>query len=139
MRLYFTGVAIGLHHRPARPELLDDGPSFAADRPPSQFYNWVYGAASIWRQIIDLPDEDPDKIDLLNLFRAAYDDLAATAENIPPFDQVGLRLRLAISQTYIREVNTRGTAELPRSTGARITRGFLSAVKRWTGDSQSKA
>ena len=37
---------------------------------------------------MDLPDDDPDKIDMLRDFRAAYDDLASTLQDPPPFEQV---------------------------------------------------
>jgi hypothetical protein len=114
MRLFFTGVAIGyITGQPDQNCSMMVHPSQQTD-PHRQFYNWVTAAREQWRQIIDLPDEDPDKVDLLNQFRAAYDDLSAMAVNNPPFDQVVSRLRLAISQTYIREVNTRGNRRTPQ-------------------------
>ncbi|HLN29389.1 MAG TPA: Z1 domain-containing protein [Gemmataceae bacterium] len=114
MRLYFTGVAIGLiTGQPDQNCSMMVHPSQKTD-PQRQLYNWVSATRELWRQTIDLPDDEQDKIDLINLFRAAYDDLVPTVENIPPFDQVRARLRQAISQTYIREVNTRGRRRTPQ-------------------------
>ncbi|MHB1561177.1 MAG: Z1 domain-containing protein [Isosphaeraceae bacterium] len=114
MRLFFTGAAIGyITGQPEDNCSMMVHPSQQTD-PQRQFHNWVTSAREEWRQTLDLPDGDPDKADLLAQFRASYDELAATVEHAPPFDQVTTRLRLAISQTYIREVNTRGNRRTPQ-------------------------
>ena len=74
MRLYFTGVAIGLiTGQPDQNCSMMVHPSQKTD-PQRQLYNWVSAARVLWPQTIDLPDDEQDKIDLINLFRAAYDD-----------------------------------------------------------------
>jgi hypothetical protein len=114
MRLFFTGVAIGyISGQPDRNCSMLVHPSQRTD-PHRQFYTWVTAIRDQWRQIIDLPDKDPDKIDLLQQFRLAYTDLAATVPNVPPFEQIALRLRQSISQTHIREINTRGNRQTPQ-------------------------
>ncbi len=114
MQLFFAGVAIGyVAGQPDRNCSMMVHPSQRTD-PHRQFYTWVTAARDQWRQIIDLPDDDPDKIDLLQQFRTAYDDLAATVPNVPPFEHVVSRLRQSISQTYIREINTRGNRRTPQ-------------------------
>ncbi len=71
-------------------------------------------ARTTWLQILDLPDDDPDKIELLAQFRSAYDDLAATTPDIPPFAQVVGQLRRSISLTEVTELNTRGNRRTPQ-------------------------
>ena len=113
MRSFFTGVAIGyITGSPDQNCSMMVHPSQRTD-PHRQFHTWVMAARDQWRQVMDLPDDDPDKIDMLRDFRAAYDDLAATLQDPPPFEQVAARLRLAISQTFVREVNTRGRRRTP--------------------------
>jgi hypothetical protein len=114
LRLFFTGVAAGyISGQPDRNCSMMVHPSQRTD-PHRQFYHWVTDARTQWRQIIDLPDNDPDRIDLMRQFRSAYDDLATTDTAIPPYDEVLTRLRQAISQTNIREINTRGNRRTPQ-------------------------
>jgi len=114
MRLFFTGVAIGyISGQPDRNCSMLVHASQQTD-PHRQFHAWVTAAREHWCQIIDLPDEDPDKIDLLQQFRAAFDDLAGTVPNAPSFEQVAPRLRQSISQTDPKEINTRGKRRTPQ-------------------------
>lgn len=114
MQLFFTGVAIGyIMEQPDRNCSMMVHPSQRTD-PHKQFYTWVTAIRDEWRRIIDLADDDPDKVDLLQQFRSAYDDLAATVEHVPSFGQVVLYLRRAISQTNICEINTRGNRRTPQ-------------------------
>lgn len=114
MRLFFTGVAIGyISGQPDQNCSMMVHLSQRTD-PHRQFHHWVTDTKNQWRQVLDLPETDPDRIDLLRQFRAAYDDLAVTTNPIPPFEQVLARLRLAISQTNIREINTRGNRRTPQ-------------------------
>ena len=114
MRLFYMGVAVGyVSGQPDRNCSMMVHPSQRTD-PHQQFYNWVSAARTQWLQIIDLPDEDADKAALLADFRSAYDDLARTMSTIPPFPHVAAQLRRSISQTEIREVNTRGNRKTPQ-------------------------
>jgi hypothetical protein len=108
MRLFFIGVAVGLiRDNSVGCRSMMVHPSQRRD-PHRTFYNWVSAARDDWMRILDLPDGDPDKADLLDLFRQAHADIAATAPGIPSFDEVVARLRHAIRRTHIREVNARG-------------------------------
>lgn len=114
MRLFFVGVAIGyIQGQPDQNCSMMVHPSQRTD-PHRQFFTWVNAARDQWRQIIDLPDDDPDKVQLLQQFQAAYNDIAVTSPNLPSFDQIVGRLRQSISQTYIREINTRGNRKTPQ-------------------------
>lgn len=114
MQLFYVGVAVGyISGQPEQNCSMMVHPSQRTD-PHRQFHGWVTTARTEWLQIIDLPNDDPDKIDLLTQFHAAYDDLAATTPNIPTFAQAVTQLRRAISLTEITELNTRGNRRTPQ-------------------------
>jgi len=114
LRLFFVGVAVGyIQGQPDRNCSMMVHPSQRTD-PHRQFFNWVNAARDQWRQVIDLPDDDPDRVQLIQQFRAAYNDIAATLLNAPTFEQVVARLRHSISQTFIQEVNARGNRRTPQ-------------------------
>ncbi|WP_373650321.1 Z1 domain-containing protein [Schlesneria sp. DSM 10557] len=114
MQLFYVGVAIGyINGQPEQNCSMMVHPSQRTD-PHRQFHGWVTTARTDWLQIIDLPDDDPDKIDLLAQFQRAYDDLATTTPNIPTFAQVVSQLRRSISLTEITELNTRGNRRTPQ-------------------------
>ena len=73
-----------------------------------EYYNWVRDIFDDWKRILNLPDSDPDKQELIEDFRAAYDDLAQTVEGVlPDFDQLVSSLRFAFRNTRVLEVNAR--------------------------------
>jgi len=107
MRLFFVGVAVGyITGQPEQNCSMMVHPSQRRD-PHQQFFNWVAGARDEWLSILDLPEGDPDRTDLVADFRAAYDDVAATLIAPPNWEQVLQHLRRALSQTEVREVNAR--------------------------------
>lgn len=74
-----------------------------------EFYNWVRDIFDDWKRILNLPDDDPDKQELIEDFRGAYDDLAQTVgDALPDFDEVVPSLRFAFRNTRVLEVNARG-------------------------------
>ena len=114
MQLFYVGVAIGyIIGEPERNCSMMVHPSQRTD-PHRQFHGWVMTSRTNWLQIIDLPDDDPDKVDLLVQFKRAYDDLAGTLANIPVFADVVAQLRRSISQTEVTELNTRGNRRTPQ-------------------------
>ena len=73
-----------------------------------EYYNWVRDIFDDWKRILNLPDSDPDKQELIEDFRAAYDDLTQTVEGVlPDFDQLVSSLRFAFRNTRVLEVNAR--------------------------------
>lgn len=70
-----------------------------------EFINWVQGAFSMWQRTLELNETDPDRRDLLAEFAAAYDDLATTATDLPPFDAIARELLRAFRNTTVMEVN----------------------------------
>lgn len=74
-----------------------------------EFYNWVRDIFDDWKRILNLPDSDPDKQELIEDFRGAYDDLAQTVgDALPDFGELVPSLRFAFRNTRVLEVNARG-------------------------------
>ena len=73
-----------------------------------EYYNWVRDIFDDWKRILNLPDNDLDKQELIEDFRAAYDDLAQTVGGaLPAFDELVPSMRFAFRNTRVLEVNTR--------------------------------
>ena len=73
-----------------------------------EYYNWVRDIFDDWKRILNLADNDPDKQELLEDFRDAYDDLAQTVGGaLPAFDKLVPSLCFAFRNTRVLEVNTR--------------------------------
>jgi hypothetical protein len=67
----------------------------------------IAGIIDDWRSLLDGAVTEPDRADVITDFQTAYADLATTAENLPPFDEVLAKLPRALRQTQVREVNRR--------------------------------
>jgi hypothetical protein len=79
-----------------------------------EFYNWVRDIFEDWKGILNLPDNDADKQELIEDFRDAYNNLAETVENgLPDFDKLVPSFRFAFRNTRIMEVNARGGGRTP--------------------------
>ena len=71
-----------------------------------EFYNWVRNIVEDWKQVLKLPHDDPDKLELIEEFRIAYDDLFRTVgPDFPVFDEFKTFFSLAFRNTRILEVN----------------------------------
>lgn len=110
LRIFLLGVAAGqLEGRSAR------NPNRSMLVHPSQRTNshqeyrrWIGDVFDDWQRILALPSYDTDKLDLIEAFQHAYDDLAATVDDVPPFEELSRRLARAFRNTKIEEVNARG-------------------------------
>jgi len=74
-----------------------------------EFYNWVRDIFAEWKRILNLPDADPDKQELIEDFREAHTDLAGTVGlALPAFGELMLSLPVAFRNTRVLEINARG-------------------------------
>ena len=74
-----------------------------------EFYNWVRNIFEEWKSILTLPDTDPDKQELIEDFRDAYNDLTETVgAELPAFNELVPSFRIAFRNTRVLEVNSRG-------------------------------
>ncbi len=106
LRIFMLGVAVGIKesgNTGNRSMLVHPSHLTAQHR---EFYGWVRSIFDEWQTCLALPDNDLDKIDLLNEFRKSYNHLKETA-CLPPFEQVANSFGIAFKNTQIVEVNSR--------------------------------
>lgn len=60
-----------------------------------------------WLALLKGPASEPDRADLIDTFKVAYKDLAATADDLPTFEQIVAKLPRALEETLVKEVNSR--------------------------------
>jgi hypothetical protein len=109
LRVFMVGVTAGLRQgRNTGNRSMLVHPSHRTAQ-HQEFYNWVRDIFEEWKRILNLPDNDPDKQELIEDFRDAYNDLAQTAgDAMPAFDELVPSLRFAFRNTRVLEVNARG-------------------------------
>jgi hypothetical protein len=108
LRVFMIGVAAGLrlgHNTGNRSMLVHPSHRTAQHQ---EYYIWVRDVFDEWRRILNQPDSDPDKQELLEDLRDAHADLAQTAgHDLPTFAELTTELRFAFRNTRVLEVNTR--------------------------------
>ena len=122
LRVFMVGVAAGMREAGNvgnRSMLVH--PSFRT-APHQEFYGWVRDIFEEWKRRLNLPDTDPDKLELLEELRDAHADLRQTVGvALPAFDELVRFLRPAFLNTRVMEVNARegGTPEVALCVGIR--------------------
>jgi hypothetical protein len=115
LRVFMVGVAAGMRESGNvgnRSMLVH--PSFRT-APHQEFYGWVRDIFDEWKRRLNLPDNDPDKLELLEELRDAHADLRQTVgPALPAFDDLMPFFRPAFLNTRVMEVNARegGTPEV---------------------------
>jgi hypothetical protein len=71
----------------------------------SQFHYWLTQIRQQWIDVLRLPQNDPERCQFLESFRAAYDDLRETVGNLPDFEALARELPYALRKTTVLEVN----------------------------------
>jgi hypothetical protein len=111
LRVFMIGVAAGLllgRNTGNRSMLVHPSHRTAQHQ---EYYNWVRDVFDQWGRILNEPDSDPDKQEVLEDLRDAHADLAQTVgRDLPTFDQLVPQLRYAFRNTRVLEVNTRAGA-----------------------------
>jgi hypothetical protein len=109
LRIFMVGVAVGLMqggNRGNRSMLVHPSHRTAQHQ---EYYNWVRDIFDEWKRVLGLQDADPDKQELVEELRLAYEDLAQTVEgDLPPFAELAATFRFAFRRTRLLEVNARG-------------------------------
>jgi hypothetical protein len=109
LRVFMLGVTAGLRrgdNRGNRSMLVHPSHRTAQHQ---EYYSWVRDIFDEWRRILNLPDNDPDRQELIEDFQIAYNDLSDTVgEDMPGFEELVPYLRIAFRNTRILEVNARG-------------------------------
>lgn len=108
MQVFFLGVVKGMRNREGKKRSMMIHPS-QLTYTHADYFRFVVNIQNHFVEVLSLPDDNPDKQDLLNEFRVAYNDLATTATDLPPFEELtGHRLRHAINSTVVQSLNSRG-------------------------------
>lgn len=117
LQLFFLGVAAGfvcgedqLPGRRNRSMLVHPSRETTGH---SQFYYWVTQIRQQWIDLLSLPEGDPERAHYLESFRPAYEDLARTVPDLPPFDALTAELGYSIRATMTLEVNARPRTPQP--------------------------
>lgn len=74
---------------------------------------WVGDTIKNWLDIVELAESDPDRVQLLADFHAAWVEARITMPTIAPFDVVTSKLRRALRRTQVIEFNTNGRVRTP--------------------------
>jgi hypothetical protein len=104
MRLFFLGVANGMSTFAGGNRSMMIHPSVTRAE-HAQFHHWVLTTKEEWQDTLKRAANDADRIDLINDFRPAYDDLKQTVPTLPPFDELADKLLLAVRRTQVEKVN----------------------------------
>ena len=111
MRVYFVGLAVSLIAKaPRRSMLIHPGFQQVMHQVTA---NWAIAAIAEWGNVLRAKDSDPDKQELIQAFRKAYDELTITDKELPPFEDVIQKLPRALRNTTVIEFNTRGGTKTP--------------------------
>ncbi len=108
MQVFFIGVAAGhvLENLRGNRSMMVH-PSQEVLR-HAEYGHWVEQARQQWMEALALDDRDPDRRDVLEEFRRAYDDVATTVPGLPAFEDICHVLQRALRRTRIVEVNAAG-------------------------------
>jgi hypothetical protein len=110
MRVFFVGLAASLISRWGRRSMLIHP---ARQRVAHQLAaRWATAAKDEWANVLGA-ERDPDRVEVVEDFRRAYDELARTKDDLPSFDDVIQKLPRALRNTTVIEFNTRGRPKTP--------------------------
>lgn len=107
LRIFWVGVAAGLTEGELGNRSMMIHPS-QRTQPHADYYQWVRSVQSLWTGVLEAPEDDPDRQDLIEGFREGHVDLSATADALPTFEEITPRLRDAVRQTIVSQVNAAG-------------------------------
>lgn len=109
LQVYFLGVAAGFifgddQRSGSRNRSMLVHPS--RETPGhSQFYHWISQIRQQWLALLSLGESDPERVQFLEGFKAAYEDLKITATDLPDFPALEKELPYSLRKTIVLEVN----------------------------------
>ena len=106
LQIFFLGVVKGLAKKDGGKRTMMIHPSQLTFT-HGEYQHFVSNTIASFIDILSLPNGSPDKNDLLDEFRVAYDDLKATTDDLPSFEELtGDRLRHTINRTVMQSLNS---------------------------------
>lgn len=111
MRVYYVGLAASLIARSGRRSMLIHP---ARERAAHQVAaGWASAAKDEWANALGAGEQDPDRLEVIDDFEKAYEELQRTERNLPGFDEIVQKLPRALRNTTVIEFNTRGRPKTP--------------------------
>jgi hypothetical protein len=111
MRIYFVGLAASrINKLGRRSMLIHPGVQQVMHQVAAR---WATAATNEWRQALDADESDPDRQDVVEEFREAYNELLKTDTRLPNLEEIVRRLPRALRNTTVIEFNTRGGTKTP--------------------------
>ncbi len=108
LQIFFLGVVKGKRNKDGKKRSMMIHPS-QLTYTHNDYFQFVTNIKNHFVELLSLPDGNPDKVDLLNEFSEAYNDLSRTTTDLPAFEELtSHRLRHAINSTVIQSLNSRG-------------------------------
>lgn len=104
MRLFFIGVAAGVIAGRNGSRSMMIHPSHLRDVHQS-YATWARSIRKLWLETVLEPEDSPDRIELRGDFLKAYEDIAATATDLPSFEEIWSEIDFAIEETKVQIVN----------------------------------
>ncbi len=104
MRVFFIGVAVGVIGGREGNRSMMIHPSHLRGV-HDDYATWARSIRKLWLETLLEPKDSPDRLDLRNDFLEAYEDIAATADNLPSFDEIWDEMDFAIEETKVQIVN----------------------------------
>ena len=111
LRIFLLGVAAGLEANggAGNRSMLVHPSQLTVQH--QEFFIWVKNAFERWKAVLGLEEIDPERIELIEEFRAVYDDLNSTAgDALGSFEVIQKQLKRAMRQTQYEQVNASGGA-----------------------------
>ena len=106
LRIFLVGVAAGLiqgAYRDSKRSMMVHPSRETAQH--QEYRIWIGQIFDEWGRLLNLPEDDPDRIDFMEDFREAHTDVASTVPDIPAFEDITRTLPRAFRLTSIEEVN----------------------------------
>lgn len=130
MRVFFVGCAVAsFRGRPVpRSMLVHPSPRKNDHR---QYLTWVQQAIRRWTDSLASPDEQ-DRVDAIEEFLPAYEELSKTDAALPSFTDLVAKLQLSVRRVLLKEVNSEDGGEIDWKNaaehilvgGEKLNRGF---------------
>lgn len=132
LRVFFVGLAASIITEGGRRSMLIHPAREKLVHKESA--DWAEAAKEEWSNTLKRLN-DPDRKEVIQGFKKAYDDLARTERALPAFDAIVEKLPRALRNTIVIEFNTRGSPKTPEITwsyaegwilvgGQAVDRGF---------------
>ena len=104
MTLFFLGVSAGVvGERQGNRSMMIHPSHLTASH--DTYAAWARSIKQGWLETLREPPGAPDLLAMQDEFEKAYRDLARTAQDLPPFDELWAELEFALDDTMVRVVN----------------------------------